>query len=75
MKTQFTLTILAALLSLTACHRSEFTPANPQYAAGEWRIEMQTPPCETGKNLQVVWPGEPGAPMTIECDLMPVAEK
>jgi hypothetical protein len=43
--------------------------ADPQFAAGEWKIEIQTPPCE---NLQVIWPKESGAPLTVECDLMPV---
>jgi hypothetical protein len=46
-----------------------------QVAAGEWKIEVQTPPCDSYKNIQVIYPKESGAPITIECDLMPVAEK
>lgn len=44
-------------------------------AAGEWKIEVQTPPCDGAKNMQVIYPKESGAPISIECDLMPVAEK
>lgn len=42
---------------------------DPRMAAGEWKIEIQTPPCDNEKNLQVIWPKESGAPMTVECDL------
>lgn len=46
-----------------------------QVAAGEWKIEMQTPPCDSVHNLQVIWPQESGAPLTVECDQMPVGER
>lgn len=45
---------------------------DPQVAVGEWKIEIQTPPCDGQKNIQVIYPAESGAPMAIECDLMPV---
>lgn len=48
---------------------------DPQVAGGEWKIEIQTPPCDSVKNLQVIWPERSGEPMTVECDSMPVAEK
>lgn len=41
-----------------------------QVAAGEWKIEIQTPPCDSYKNIQVIYPAFPGAPMSIECNLM-----
>jgi len=44
----------------------------PQFAAGEWKIEVQTPPCDSVHNVQVIYPKESGAPITIECDAMPV---
>ena len=51
-----------------------------QMAAGEWKIELQTPPCASDgnnptHNLQVIWPAHSGEPMTVECDAMPVGEK
>ena len=46
-----------------------------QVAAGEWKIELQTPPCGNSENLQVIWPAKSGYPITVECDSMPVAEK
>lgn len=46
-----------------------------QVAAGEWKIELQTPPCDSIHNLQVIWPAHSGEPATIECDLMPVGER
>jgi hypothetical protein len=46
-----------------------------QVAAGEWKIEVQTPPCDDPKNLQVVWSPRSGEPTTIECGSMPVAER
>lgn len=49
--------------------------ADPQYAAGEWKIQVQTPPCDSVHNVQVIWPKESGAPITIECDQMPVPTK
>jgi hypothetical protein len=45
---------------------------DPQFAAGEWKIEVQTPPCDSVHNVQVIYPKESGAPITIECDSMPV---
>lgn len=47
---------------------------DPQLAAGEWKIEIQTPPCDT-KNLKIVWPKQSGYPATIECSNMEVGEK
>ena len=46
-----------------------------QVAAGEWKIEVQTPPCDSPKNLQVIWPKQSGYPLTIECDSLTVAER
>ena len=63
---------LLSILALSGCHH--WTVDN-QIAAGEWKIEVQTPPCDSYKNIQVIYPKESGAPITIECDLMPVAEK
>ena len=49
--------------------------SDSQVAEGEWKIEMQTPPCDNVHNLQVIWPKESGYPMTIECDKMPVNQR
>lgn len=47
-----------------------------QVAAGEWKIEMQAPPCDdVTHNVQVLFPKRSGEPITIECDAMPVGEK
>jgi hypothetical protein len=43
-------------------------------AGGEWKVEVQTPPCDSVHNIQVIYPQESGYPITIECDSMPVAE-
>lgn len=48
---------------------------DPQFAAGEWKIEVQTPPCDAVHNIQVIYPQESGAPIAIECDDMPVATR
>ena len=52
---------------------------DPQYAAGEWKIEVHTPPCDKlrngAPNMQVIFPKESGAPITIECDAMPVGTR
>jgi hypothetical protein len=56
-------------------HPSHQWNTDAQVAAGEWKIEVQTPPCDSAKNIQVIYPVESGAPMTIECDSLPVAEK
>jgi hypothetical protein len=64
--------LLLAVLGIGGCHH---WVTNSQVAAGEWKIEIQTPPCDSPKNLQVIWPKESGGPLTLECDLMPVAEK
>jgi len=61
------------VLALTGC--GFHGHVDNQVAAGEWKIEVQTPPCDNPKNLQVIWAKESGAPLTIECDMMPVAEK
>jgi len=63
---------LALLLGLAGC--KHWTTDN-QVAAGEWKIELQTPPCDNVHNLQVIWPKHSGEPMTVECDSMPVPEK
>ena len=49
--------------------------ADPQFAAGEWKIEVQTPPCDSVHNIQVIYPKDSGAPITIECNQMPVPTK
>jgi len=46
-----------------------------QVAAGEWKIQVQTPPCESFENIEVIYPKESGAPITIECNLMPTPTK
>lgn len=46
-----------------------------QYAGGEWKIQVQTPPCDGAKNIQVLYPEQSGMPITIECDSMPVPTK
>ena len=46
-----------------------------QVAVGEWKISVQTPPCDSAKNIQVNYPAHSSEPLTIECDLMPVPEK
>ena len=53
-------------------HRPAHWHTEPQYAAGEWKVEVQTPPCDSYKNLEVIYPKESGAPIAIECNLMPV---
>lgn len=62
-------------LAAYGARRSASWHVDPQVAVGEWKIEMQTPPCDSVHNLQVIWPKESGAPLTIECNEMPVAEK
>lgn len=62
------------LVSTENAHAYKFT-TDPQVAAGEWKVELQTPPCESYKNIQVIYPKESGAPITVECDLMPVATR
>ena len=64
--------LLLAVLGISGC--GHWTVDN-RVAAGEWKIEVQTPPCDSEKNIQVIYPAESGAPMTIECDALPVAEK
>ena len=64
---------------LTAAHQNEAQAAglvnDPELAEGEWSIEAQTPPCSSAHNIQVIYPKESGAPIKIECDRMPVAER
>lgn len=48
---------------------------DPEVAAGEWKIELQTPPCDSVHNMEVIWPKESGQPIAIECNQMPVAER
>jgi hypothetical protein len=69
-----TLCTLLVAASMMAFAQSHKWVTDNQVAAGEWKIELQTPPCDH-KNLQVIWPKESGAPMTVECDLMPVGER
>lgn len=64
--------ILLVLLGLSGCRQWH---SDPQVAAGEWKIQVQTPPCDSVHNIQVIYPKESGAPITIECDQMTVAEK
>ena len=59
-------------VALVRMHKRPRVSTDPQYAAGEWRIEVQTPPCDSVHNVQVIYPQESGAPLTIECDQMPV---
>lgn len=49
--------------------------ADNQVAVGEWKIEMQTPPCDDVHNLEVIWPKESGQPLSIECNALPVPER
>jgi len=72
-----TLAIVAAGLALAANQQRKPKRwiTDSQVAAGEWKIEVQTPPCDDPKNLQVVWSPRSGEPTTIECDSMPVAER
>ena len=48
---------------------------DPQFAAGEWSIQVQTPPCDDVHNIQVIYPKHSGEPITIECDQMTVNTK
>lgn len=64
-----------SLLAVVVHEGGGFHIQDRQVAAGEWKIEVQTPPCDSYKNIQVIYPKESGAPITIECDLMPVGEK
>lgn len=51
---------------------ADFHVEDPQVAAGEWKIEIQTPPCASYKNIEVIYPKASGLPMAIECNFMPV---
>jgi hypothetical protein len=66
---------LAALSIFTLSGCKQHWVIDTQYAAGEWKIEVQTPPCDSVRNVQVIYPKESGYPITIECDVMPVATK
>ena len=66
--------LLAAILLVMLAGCAKWHTDN-QIAAGEWKIEVQTPPCDSAYNVQVIYPKESGAPITIECDLMPVPAK
>jgi hypothetical protein len=57
------------------CSHGKAMVSEPRMAAGEWKIEAQTPPCDSVHNLQVIYPKESGAPITIECDAMPVPSR
>jgi hypothetical protein len=63
---------VAGITVRRAMHAPRPWHTDPQVAAGEWKIEIQTPPCDSVHNLQVIWPKESGAPVTLECDQMPV---
>lgn len=73
-----TLFFAAALLLSTATaatvHAAGQHPwrTSSRIAAGEWRIEVQTPPCDGARNLEVIYPHHPGDPIAIECNDMPV---
>lgn len=60
-------------LSLVGC-KGKFQIQDRQVAAGEWLIEVQTPPCDP-KAIQVDYPAESGTPITIKCNSMPVAAR
>jgi hypothetical protein len=64
--------LLVALVVVAGCKSKGHI--DNQVAAGEWKIEVQTPPCDSAKNIQVIYPRESGSPITIECNLMPVPE-
>lgn len=66
---------IVAAGTLTAAKSRNWKTEDPQVAQGEWKIQVQVPPCDGYRNLQVIWPKEPGAPITIECDAMPVKTK
>lgn len=72
------LAVFAVLVWLLGYHTGSARGAKepfvnePRMAAGEWKVEMQTPPCDSVHNMQVIWPKESGYPLTIECDSMPV---
>lgn len=69
--------LVSAALGMWGTHRLDTGKwtTEPRMAEGEWRIELQTPPCDDVHNLQVIWPAHSGEPATIECDSMPVGEK
>lgn len=73
MKQILALTLLCGLP--LAAYAATHWHTDNRMAAGEWKIQVQTPPCDGAKNIQVIYPKESGAPISIECDLMPVAEK
>lgn len=73
--TRFALLALALCSPFALLANAHSWHTDNRMAAGEWRIEVQTPPCDGAKNIQVIYPKESGAPITIECDLMPVPEK
>lgn len=81
--THLTMTLAAVVCILALAYATDSKPqvsqppkaawhTDPQFAAGEWKIEVQTPPCDSVHNVQVIYPKESGAPITIECDAMPV---
>lgn len=71
----FFLVVLAVAFWWMQIDSRHVSHTDTRIASGEWKIEVQTPPCESVKNLQVIWPKEPGAPVTIECDALPVPVK
>ena len=66
------LLVAILLVMLSGCAKWH---TDNQVAVGEWKIEVQAPPCDSVRNIQVIYPKESGAPITIECDLMPVSTK
>ena len=57
-----------------AAHKAGWI-TDPQVAAGEWTIQLQTPPCDSVHNVQVILPEQPAGVLTVECNLLPVAER
>ena len=72
------LIVLFIVVGVAGTHAKPYT-YEPQYAEGEWKIEVQTPPCDKlpngAPNMEVIYPKESGAPITIECNAMPVGTK
>jgi hypothetical protein len=62
-------------LGLQYAHDHRMSPADLQAASGEWKIEIQHPPCDSIHNLEVIWPKDSDGPVSIECNQMPVAER
>jgi hypothetical protein len=72
--------VIFMAMILLLYHNKRFT-TDPQYAEGEWKVQIHIPPCDisNGKHLQVTF--EPKSDWqhpniaTIECNAMPVPTK